>query len=67
VDLRALLNCVIDSAQVVEALEWTRLVLLSRAAEEEIVRHRMSSMLREFYDAHGDVPYELVYGQQRGH
>jgi hypothetical protein len=27
----------------------------------------MSTMLREFYDAHGDVPDKLVRGQQRGH
>jgi hypothetical protein len=67
VDLRAPLDRVIDSAQVAEALERTCLVLLSRAAEEETVRRRMSTMLREFYDAHGDAPDELVRGQQRGH
>jgi hypothetical protein len=27
----------------------------------------MSTMLREFYDAHGNVPDELAHGQQRGH
>jgi hypothetical protein len=27
----------------------------------------MSTTLREFYDAHGDAPDELVRGQQRGH
>jgi hypothetical protein len=59
-DLRAPLDRVIDSAQVVEALERTRLVLLSRAAEEETTRRRMSTTLREFYDAHGDMPNELV-------
>jgi hypothetical protein len=63
VDLRAPLDHVIDSARVAEALERTRLVLLSRAAEEEAVRRRMSTTLREFYDAHGDAPYELVRGQ----
>jgi hypothetical protein len=67
VDLRAPLNHVIDSAQVAEALERTRLVLLSRAAEEETVRRRMSTMLREFYDAHEDALDELVRGQQRSH
>jgi hypothetical protein len=44
-----------------------RLVLLSRAAEEEAARRRMSTTLRKFYDAHGDVLDELVRGQQRGH
>jgi hypothetical protein len=27
----------------------------------------MSTTLREFYDAHGDAPDELVCGQQHGH
>jgi hypothetical protein len=27
----------------------------------------MSTMLREFYDAHGDAPDELAHGQRRGH
>jgi hypothetical protein len=67
VDLRAPLNNVIDPAQVAEALERTRLVLLSRAAKAETVRHRMSTMLHEFYDAHGDMSGELVHGQQRGY
>jgi hypothetical protein len=67
VDLCILLDCVIDSAQVAEALEWTRLVLLSRAAEKETTRRLMSTMLREFYDTHGDASDELVRGQQRGH
>jgi hypothetical protein len=62
VDLRAPLDRVIDSAQVAEALEKTRLVLLSRAAEEETTRRHMSTTLREFYDAHGDMPDELVRG-----
>jgi hypothetical protein len=52
VDLCARLDRVIDSAQVAEALEWTRLVLLSRAAGEETARRSMSTTLREFYDAH---------------
>jgi hypothetical protein len=59
VDLRAPLDRVIDSAQVTEARERTRLVLLSRAAEEETTRCRMSTTLRELYDAHGDAPDEL--------
>jgi hypothetical protein len=67
VDLCTPLDRVIDSARVAEALERTRLVLLSRAAGEETARRSMSTMLREFYDAHGDVPDELVRGQQRGH
>jgi hypothetical protein len=62
-DLRASLDRVIDSAQAAEALERTRLILLSRAAEEEATRRRMSTMLREFYDVHGDAPDELVHGQ----
>jgi hypothetical protein len=67
VDLRAPLDHVIDPVQVAEALERTRLVLLSKAAKEETVRHRMSTMLCKFYDAHGDAPDELAHGQQRGH
>jgi hypothetical protein len=67
VDLRAPLNRVIDPAQVAEALEQMCLVLLSRASEEEIIQRRMRTTLREFYDAHGDAPDELVHGQQRGH
>jgi hypothetical protein len=66
-DLRASLDRIIDSARVAEALERTRLVLLSRAAGEETARCRMSTMLREFYDVHGDTSDELVCGQQRGH
>jgi hypothetical protein len=62
VDLRAPLDHVIDPAQVAKALEQMRLVLLSRAAEEDTVWHRMSTTLREFYDAHGDTPDELVRG-----
>jgi hypothetical protein len=63
VDLRAPLDRVIDSAWVAKALERTHLVLLSRAAEEETTRRRMSTMLQEFYDAHGDALDELVRGQ----
>jgi hypothetical protein len=67
VDLHAPLDHVIDSAWVVEALERTCLVLLSRAAEEEAIRCRMSTTLREFYDEHGDALEKLVCGQQRSH
>jgi hypothetical protein len=66
VDLRAPLDRVIDPTRVAEALERTRLVLLSRAAGEEAARRYMSTTLCEFYDAHGDAPDELVRGQQRG-
>jgi hypothetical protein len=44
-DLRAPLDCVIDPARVVEALERTRLVLLSRAAGEEAAWRHMSTTL----------------------
>jgi hypothetical protein len=67
VDLRAPLDRVIDPARVAKALERTRLVLLSRAAGEEAARRHMSTTLREFYDAHGDAPDELVHGRQRAH
>jgi hypothetical protein len=67
VDLRAPLDRVIDPARVAEALERTRLVLLSRAAGEEAARRHMSTTLREFYEVHGDAPDELVRGQQRSH
>jgi hypothetical protein len=66
-DLRAPLNHVIDPVQVAEALEWTRLILLSKVAEDEVTRRRMSTMLRELYDPHGDALDELTHGQQRGH
>jgi hypothetical protein len=39
VDLRAPLSCVIDLAWVAEALERTRLVLLSKVAKDEANRH----------------------------
>jgi hypothetical protein len=67
VDLRTPLNHVVDPARIAEALEWTRLVLLSKVAEDEVARCRMSTMLREFYDAHGDAPNKLAHGQRRGH
>jgi hypothetical protein len=62
VDLRAPLDRVIDPARVAKALERTRLVLLGRAAGEEAARRHMSTMLREFYDVHGDVSDELFRG-----
>jgi hypothetical protein len=67
VDLRAPLDHVIDPVQVAEALERTRLVLLSKVAEDEVARCRMSTMLRKFYDAHRDAPDKLAHGQRRGH
>jgi hypothetical protein len=65
VDLRAPLNRVINPARVAEALERTRLVLLSKVAEDEANRRRASTMLSEFYDAHEDTPAELVHDPQR--
>jgi hypothetical protein len=52
VDLRAPLDHIVDPVQVTEALERMRLVLLSKVAEDEDARHRMSTTLHEFYDAH---------------
>jgi hypothetical protein len=52
VDLRAPLDHIIDPVQVAEALERTCLILLSKVAEDEDARRRMSTMLHEFYDAH---------------
>jgi hypothetical protein len=67
VDLRAPLDHIVDPVQVAEALERTRLVLLSKMAEDEDARRRTSTALREFYDAHRDAPAELAHGQRRGH
>jgi hypothetical protein len=67
VDLCAPLDHVVDPVQVAEALERTRLVLLSKVAEDKDTRHRMSAMLREFYDTHGVAPDELAHGSRRGH
>jgi hypothetical protein len=61
VDLRAPLSRVVDPAQVAEALERTRLVLLSKVAEDEANRCRTSTTLSEFYDVHGDAPTELAH------
>jgi hypothetical protein len=65
VDLRAPLSCVIDPAQVAEALERTHLILLSKVAEDEANRCRVSTMLSEFYDVHGDAPTELARDLRR--
>jgi hypothetical protein len=66
VDLRTPLNRVIDPARVAEALEQTRLVLLSKVAEDEIDRRRASTTLSEFYDVHGDALVELAHDPRRG-
>jgi hypothetical protein len=66
VDLDAPPDHVIDPVQVIEALERTHLVLLSKAAKDEDARCRMSTALREFYDSHGDTSVELAHGQPRG-
>jgi hypothetical protein len=50
-DLRAPLDHIIDPVQVTEAMERTRIVLLSKVAEDVDTRHCMSSTLYEFYDA----------------
>jgi hypothetical protein len=60
VDLRAKLSRVIDPARVAEALERTRLVLLSKVVEDEANRRRVSTTLSEFYDVHEDAPTELA-------
>jgi hypothetical protein len=65
VNLRAPLSRVIDPARVAEALERTRLVLLSKVAEDEANWCRASTTLSEFYDAHGDVPTELAHDPRR--
>jgi hypothetical protein len=63
--LRAPLDHVIDPARVAEALERTRLVLLSKVAENEISRRHVGTTLSEFYDAHGDAPAELARDLRR--
>jgi hypothetical protein len=65
VDLCAPLNRLIDPALVPEALERTRLVLLSKVAEDEANRHRASTMLNMFYDVHEDAPTELAHDPRR--
>jgi hypothetical protein len=59
--LRAPLNHFIDHFQVAEALERTCLIILSKVAKDEDARCRMSTMLREFYDAHEDPLVELAH------
>jgi hypothetical protein len=65
VDLRTPLDRVIDPARVAEALERTRLVLLSKVAEDEVNRRRASTTLSEFYDVHGGAPTELAHDLPR--
>jgi hypothetical protein len=65
VDLRAPLDRVIDPARVTEALERTRLVLLSKVAKDEANRRRASTTLSEFYDVHGDALTELAHDLRR--
>jgi hypothetical protein len=67
VDLHAPLDHIVDLIQVTEALERTRLVLLSKVAKDEDARRCMSTTLREFYDADGVMPAELDHGLRRGH
>jgi hypothetical protein len=66
VALCAPLDRVIDPAQVAEALERTRLVLLGKMAEGEANRCRASTTLSEFYDVHGDAPTELACDLRHG-
>jgi hypothetical protein len=65
VDLRAPLGRVIDPARVAEALERTRLVLLSKVAEDEANQCRASTTLNEFYDVRRGAPTELARDLQR--
>jgi hypothetical protein len=65
VDLCAPLDHIVDPVQVAEALERTRLVLLSKVAEDEDARRRMSTKLRDFYDAQDVTPAGLVHGLRR--
>jgi hypothetical protein len=59
-DLCAPLDHVIYPVQVAEALERTRLILLSKVAEDEDTRRRMNTTLREFYNACGVASAELA-------
>jgi hypothetical protein len=54
-DLRAPLDLTIDPVKAAEALEQTHIALLGKAADIKDNRHRMSSMLREFYAAQGST------------
>jgi hypothetical protein len=60
VDLHLPLDHVIDPTRVAEALERTRLVLLSKVAEDEVNQRHASTMLNEFYDVHGDALTKLA-------
>jgi hypothetical protein len=61
VDLHAPLGRVIDPARVTEALERTRLILLSKVAEDEANQCHASTTLSEFYNMHGDASTELAH------
>jgi hypothetical protein len=65
VDLRAPLSRIINPARVVEALERTRLVLLSKVAEDKANRCCASTTLSEFYDVHGNAPTEHAHDPRR--
>jgi hypothetical protein len=65
VDLRAPLSRVINPARVAEALERTRLVLLSKVAEDEANRCCASTTLSKFYNVHGDAPTKLARDMRR--
>jgi hypothetical protein len=65
VNLCAPLDCVVDPARVAEALERTRLVLLSKVAEDEVNRCRASTTLSEFYDVHGGARTKLARDSRR--
>jgi hypothetical protein len=67
VDLRAPIDHIVDPVQVAEALERMRIILLSKVAEDEDARRRMSTALCKFYDAHGDAPAKLARGLWCGH
>jgi hypothetical protein len=67
VDLHAPLDHIVDIVQVAEALERTRLVLLSKVAVDEDAQCRMSTMLYELYDAQGVAPAGLVHDRRCGH
>jgi hypothetical protein len=67
VGLCAPLDNIVDPVQVAEALERTRLILLSKVAEDEDTQRHMSTMLREFYDTQGVAPAGLAHGLRRGH
>jgi hypothetical protein len=65
VDLRAPLSRIIDPARVAEALERTRLVLLSKVAKDEANWCRASTTLSEFYNVHGGALTVLAHDLRR--